>query len=501
VWFLELSRKRQRNDVKGMDAVKHSPSVLFSQIRNANGEEIVSRRSISQLPSDDLLNTCSENIGNTKGGLHRTSPRRRSMSPLKKVQVGRFANRRSSSVVIRSINFFSSHGGSKETNSNMEISSSDNDEQGKNLDAEEHSDGRASLLPARRLSVQAAISLFEGKHKDPAEPLTRQRSLRQETCRNLSDRSTKPLSCQAESNQVQKKLLGKKSFLAKDISQLMPNDQNISLKGEFKPTNAVPCVSQESSNLSYTADFGSLKKDLEYRSKDRPQILIHSEVESDVAGSEMCSKFSNCSSAEGDLSSSLTSVSAGPEISSILESKKSAHIPNLQVTAERNRKLLQESLSAVEHGHFQEEPLRGSEIMPSPSLVNKEALASVIDNPLTHVELNSRYEGRFYQHYQKLRDAKMMEEQQSKRDEREAKLRLMEETLELRKSEMNARIAKQWTECRNPEVRVAKLVALRQNLCSMHEPQVISYPLHLSDGLSSLCKLPYFLSLLTGRYQ
>jgi ABC-type uncharacterized transport system YnjBCD substrate-binding protein len=95
----------------------------------------------------------------------------------------------------------------------------------------------------------------------------------------------------------------------------------------------------------------------------------------------------------------------------------------------------------------------------------------------------------------------MMEEQQSKRDEREAKLRLMEETLELRKSEMNARIAKLLTEGRNPEGRVAKLVALRQNLCNMHERQVISYPLHLSDGLSSLCKLPYFLSLLTGRHQ
>ena len=103
---------------------------------------------------------------------------------------------------------------------------------------------------------------------------------------------------------------------------------------------------------------------------------------------------------------------------------------------------------------------------------NVEALASMIDHPIPNELLYHRYEGRFYEYYQKLRDAKMMEEQQSKRDEREAKIRLMEEILDLRKSEMNARTAKLAKEGKNPRIRAAKLLALQENLCSIPNPEV-----------------------------
>ncbi|KAI5070593.1 hypothetical protein GOP47_0014936 [Adiantum capillus-veneris] len=53
-----------------------------------------------------------------------------------------------------------------------------------------------------------------------------------------------------------------------------------------------------------------------------------------------------------------------------------------------------------------------------------------------------RKKGRFYEQYTKLRDAKLKDENDFKKAEREAKLRLMEETLLLRKAELDAQIMK-----------------------------------------------------------
>ena len=226
LWFLELLRKTRGVDVNTMEAVNLTTSFQSNQLWNANEGEEASRRSISQPSSDDLSATSSVKLGSMSKGLpQRASPRRRSMSPLKKIQVGRFGNRRSSSVVMRSINYFSPHEGVKETNNSMESSSSDSDEREKNCHAEESEPTRASLLPSRRLSVQAAISLFEGKRKDPSESLTRQRSLRQETCRDSSDNFVM-LNDEHNSHE-------KTSALENVIAQSITSDQNVSLKGNI----------------------------------------------------------------------------------------------------------------------------------------------------------------------------------------------------------------------------------------------------------------------------
>ena len=66
----------------------------------------------------------------------------------------------------------------------------------------------------------------------------------------------------------------------------------------------------------------------------------------------------------------------------------------------------------------------------------------------------------------------MMDEHLSKRAEREAKLKLMEETLDLRKAEMHATTAKLSKEGKNHRVRALELADLKENPCNMHKSQV-----------------------------
>ncbi|MCO5551430.1 hypothetical protein L7F22_004933 [Adiantum nelumboides] len=65
----------------------------------------------------------------------------------------------------------------------------------------------------------------------------------------------------------------------------------------------------------------------------------------------------------------------------------------------------------------------------------------------------------------------MMEEQQSKRAKREAKLRMMEETLDLTKAEMDARIAKLNKDGLHANIRATKLLALKANLRDVQRVQ------------------------------
>lgn len=90
-----------------------------------------------------------------------TSPRRRSSSPLRKVQVGRSGSRRSGLVVIRNINYITS---SQEKNKEK---GSDADSDGNESGDEEET--RQQKSDNVRFSVKDAISLFEKKRKDSGE--------------------------------------------------------------------------------------------------------------------------------------------------------------------------------------------------------------------------------------------------------------------------------------------------------------------------------------------
>ncbi|MCO5605284.1 hypothetical protein L7F22_059466 [Adiantum nelumboides] len=67
--------------------------------------------------------------------------------------------------------------------------------------------------------------------------------------------------------------------------------------------------------------------------------------------------------------------------------------------------------------------------------------------------------GRLYEQYRKLRDAKLLEDQDSKRAERETRLKIMEETLRRRKAEMDARVVRLSKNSRS-QARTSKTEAL-----------------------------------------
>jgi hypothetical protein len=149
---------------------------------NGNGGKLESKGlmslygNIAQPALDELSSNSPLKLG--RGLSQRTPPRRRSMSPVKKVQAGKFGSRRSGSLTSRSINSFSPRGqdvNNRNRNGNMESSSSDSEEYEKHQDERKHQSSTAT----RRLSVQAAISLFESKQQDPHAILKKQRSLRQ----------------------------------------------------------------------------------------------------------------------------------------------------------------------------------------------------------------------------------------------------------------------------------------------------------------------------------
>ncbi|KAI5077163.1 hypothetical protein GOP47_0006987 [Adiantum capillus-veneris] len=71
--------------------------------------------------------------------------------------------------------------------------------------------------------------------------------------------------------------------------------------------------------------------------------------------------------------------------------------------------------------------------------------------------------GRLYEQYRKLRDAKLMEDQDSKRAERETRLKIMEETLRRRKAEMDARVVRLSKNTRNQACNL-KVEALESGL-------------------------------------
>ncbi|BFI16261.1 hypothetical protein MPTK1_5g20180 [Marchantia polymorpha subsp. ruderalis] len=106
-----------------------------------------------------------------------TSPRRRSSSPLRKVQVGRSGSRRSGLVVIRNINYITS--GSQDRAAAARDRGSDNDSDDSDSgDDEETAQQKADQV---RFSVKDAINLFEKKRKesgDAAKKVARQDSSR-----------------------------------------------------------------------------------------------------------------------------------------------------------------------------------------------------------------------------------------------------------------------------------------------------------------------------------
>eukprot|EP00250_Pteridium_aquilinum_P020019 c24670_g1_i1 orf=957-5213(-) len=558
-WFFQLSAKWQRAVQHGSQELPNQANFLSS---NAN-QEIetgspwrTSRANVTcdsggvQIPTVEdtvLSNHCtsptqsmpnelaavspvrrSQNQGNMNKNLpQRASPRRRSASPLKKVQVGRFGSRRSGSVVIRSINYFSSHDRpNKERNNIMETSSSDSEDNIKSYNLDEPASAiTSSPAAARRLSVQAAINLFESKHpKEIGEAGGKQKSLKQESRRGSlegADTSTLDLSLYGEVGSSDVSCSGLQdrgiSFPSLD-SECISDNYRRSMERVVRSPGRFVDVSNHANVTGLLSEFDSEEllgwqqsttgqnklsspreaPDLR-RALSTSEDLVASELNS-VGGSplargmHMCHEFTDC-----DISSTrstVTSVSRGgacvEKSSMCVDSRPYRPTPTSPVSAissvvndsqnnqgQTSQKSFKEDSSLVQNGpsfYICEEGSIDSKFNVSrdcvtPSDLSIQALASLADCLSVKEEIPGRNEGRFYEQYRKLRDAKMMEEQQSKRAEREAKLRLMEETLDLRKAEMDARTAKLNKDNCHARARATNLHALKANAGEMQRVQ------------------------------
>ncbi|XP_020969711.1 uncharacterized protein LOC107622285 [Arachis ipaensis] len=100
--------------------------------------------------------------------LVRSATPRRSASPMRRVQIGRAGPRRAAALTIKSLNFFPGKGGP--------ISYRDAAENGSEGEVSEQP-FKKSEIDVRRITVQDAISLFEGKQRDQTADVQKRKSL------------------------------------------------------------------------------------------------------------------------------------------------------------------------------------------------------------------------------------------------------------------------------------------------------------------------------------
>lgn len=552
-WFCELCGKQQRAALKPVhqgyqeissqgnvlsaienDEIEAGSSWRASRV-NASGE----LRGVDSLaPMSDELATVSpvrppQLQGNMSKGLpQRTSPRRRSASPLKKVQVGRFGSRRPGSVVIRSINYFSSHDRpSKERNNTMETSSSDSEDNAKSYILDEPATAiTSSPAAARRLSVQAAINLFESKQcKEIDEAQGKQRCIKQESRRGSLEGINTSISeivdsrqyvemgnCIVSSSGMHERVVPYPTLDLECISDNYKSrmDHVIRSPGRFpNPSNYSNTNYSNTTGLSSEIDSeellcyqGSWQQSFTGQKKcSSPREALNlrrgSSTSEDLLASELDSvgssplsrrvqlRHEHIDSDTSNAKSTLTSISQGGAsvesslycptpsspaiaISSVVHDLQNSEGHKSQKIFKNDSLFVENEPSSYtfEEGNIPSK-YKNSRNCMLPSDFSIQALASMADSSSVNDEVLGRNEGRFYEQYRKLRDAKMMEEQQSKRAEREAKLRLMEETLELRKAEMDARTAKLNKDSYHARARAAKLLALKASLGDIQRVQ------------------------------
>lgn len=182
--FIELSQVGQVVDVPDSEKFLFTNDLRNEKTNNANGNMQTSRSShldtpvkysvspakVAQLErqsSTEESSLSSEDdqpsVERSRHVLRSATPRR-SASPMRRVQIGRSGSRRASAVTIKSLNHFS---GRERLLSQIEAANSD--EEGTEQPPRK-SDNK------QRISVQAAISLFENKQKDQTMDIQKMRS-------------------------------------------------------------------------------------------------------------------------------------------------------------------------------------------------------------------------------------------------------------------------------------------------------------------------------------
>lgn len=523
---------------------------------------------LSQLTGEDCLDLSPDQDTQTQANWSRavpprsSSPKRRSASPHRRFRIARSGARHYGSGINRNIKISSfQEPSNKGKNSTIETSISEGEGSTDDHHVEKYSPARlSSPAPNRRLSVQAAISLFENKHS--IEAPTKQELGKQESCGGSSEEANSSSSgslvvrrwtavndsgpnrskeCQvldqelesagfsADLKNIEPQEASLGGLVAPEIDRqqirtIIESSDGISLS-KFWPysdhtaatnpsaelkvatgkqfschqpeavvgdsTNAPTNLQLENSlsGESVKVDMPSIAQPA-YSEWDAIELISLGEtlpLKMDLQGSREKNasnvRSSVCTGRSGILfetqhlpmqDGSVATLRASPE-DHFNEMWLASHHSEAEtflvdgqstsIKVDRDTGKLSETFMgpSTETNHCAGRESLGSSCVPTLDF-DMQALVEMVDHQNVDDALSGGQRGRFYEKYRKLRDARLMAEQDSKRAEREAKLRCMEETLAQRKAEMDARSAKLSRKNKQVQACAAKLQALEADL-------------------------------------
>eukprot|EP01018_Ginkgo_biloba_P000068 Gb_16927 [translate_table: standard] len=158
-----ISSTLEMSSVTDNSLVKPDAFSGFDNLGTPANPESISIASIEfEQPGSDKDN--GSQLERSRHSVRSPSQRRRSSSPMRRVQIGRAGSRRSNSVIIKSINYFQERP-NRDTGS-IRDTSSDSEDAESNCNDNVESEPAQKAEPSRRLSVQDAIHLFERKQNE-----------------------------------------------------------------------------------------------------------------------------------------------------------------------------------------------------------------------------------------------------------------------------------------------------------------------------------------------
>ncbi|PSS33232.1 Neurofilament medium polypeptide like [Actinidia chinensis var. chinensis] len=298
--------------------------------------------------------------------LIRSASPRRSASPMRRVQIGRSGSRRATALTIKSLTYFPAR---DRTLSCREATEDSNEDEGTEQPPQ-RSDGNI-----RRMSVQDAISLFEGKRRDQTSDIQQGKST---------------LDAFAGTN---------KSVLRRWSSGMGDSS-----------TQRLPEIVSESSD-PMTSDYleGVEIPRSSFEAKPEPEF-----ISGDNSPVETVEENANLDTVEERMSNPVSSQA------DTLGTQREENTERLTASVEWNRQK-EEELNQMLMKMMESNPVKYRNIAPD-------------NNRSQDVPHEER--GGFYDHYKGKRDEKLRGETAGKRAEKAAQFRAMQQVLDERKSEM-----------------------------------------------------------------
>ena len=159
---------RNNNSYPTRDISHPAPQSVGNAAKNVVSPAKIAQAERQSSSEGELSDSSDEDQSHTERSrtLVRSATPRRSASPMRRIQIGRSGSRRSTSLNIKSLNYFPAR----------ERTTSIRDADGSNSGDEEPDQPAKKENPGRRMSVQDAISLFESKQKDQNSDIQKRRA-------------------------------------------------------------------------------------------------------------------------------------------------------------------------------------------------------------------------------------------------------------------------------------------------------------------------------------